>query len=333
MKKVIIAFLSAALFFAGGLLFLNQFLRKDIVFENTFNQSEEKETVIFAVGDIMLDRGVKYMVGKYGSMDYKFPFLNVADYLERADIVFGNLESQISDKGYKIGSVNSFRAEPAAIEALKSASFDVLSVSNNHSLDYTFSALEDSIKRLSEAGIVYVGAGLSDTQAYGLKIIEKNNIKIGFLAYCLVGSKAWAASQDSGGISFLMPEDIEEIKRDIKTAESQVDILIVSAHAGEEYQNDQNNFQKDTYMSFVDSGADIVIGHHPHVIQPVEKYKNSWIAYSLGNFVFDQGFSKETLEGLLLDIRIKGKKIEEVGSKKIRMNGYFQPEVAFDQID
>jgi poly-gamma-glutamate synthesis protein (capsule biosynthesis protein) len=276
----------------------------------------------------MLDRGVRYMIYKYGNGDYKFPFEGIADYFKAADVVFGNLEGQISDKGNKIGTVNSFRVEPKAIDGLKYAGFNVLSVANNHSFDYNTAALEDSFNRLKEANIEYVGGGFNREEAFKLKVIEKNGVKIGFLAYCSVGAKGWVATDNMSGIAFISEEDMEEIKSDISKAKEQVDVLFVSSHYGDEYQTEQNESQTTMYRAFIDAGADIVLGHHPHVVQPIEEYANGWIAYSLGNFVFDQGFSDETMKGLLLEISIEDKKVKIVLGKEIKMNNHFQPELS-----
>ncbi len=296
---------------------------------NKINENAgDSKITIYAVGDIMMDRGVEYMISKYGNDDFNFPFLKIADYTGKADILFGNLESQISDKGSKIGTVNSFRADIRAIDALKYAGFDVVSVANNHVLDYDKQAMEDSFTRLKNAGIVYAGGGFNEEEAFSPRIIEIKGTKIGFLAYCFVGSEWWTAKGKSSGIAFITPGDLEKIKKDIKKAKQQVDILIVSSHAGDEYQTEQNDFQETLYRSFIDSGADIVLGHHPHVSQPLEGYPPGYIKYSLGNFVFDQGFSENTMKGSLLEIKIEDKKVKNVEEKQIKMNQYFQPELA-----
>lgn len=328
MKTIFITCLAAVLLFFGAFFILSNISVKNIIIEKPYSDSAENPKIsIYAVGDIMLDRGVKYMVYKYGDKNYKFPFENIADYLSGATILFGNLESQISDKGNKIGTINSFRVEPEGIDGLEYAGFDILSVANNHSFDYNLAALKDSLERLKNADITYVGGGLNKEEAFGLKIIEKNKIKIGFLAYCLVGAQGWAATDNSAGIAFINSEHIDEIKSDISKAKKQVDILFVSSHFGDEYQLRQNKSQEIVYRAFIDAGADIVLGHHPHVIQPIEQYSNGWIAYSLGNFIFDQGFDEDTMKGLLLEISVENKKIVSVLKKEIKMNNHFQPEI------
>ena len=274
--------------------------------------TESQTITIILVGDIMLNRGVEYMVKKQGNGDFKFPFLKIADYLNEADILFGNLESPISDKGTKVGSIYSFRAEPKAIEGLKFAGFDVLSLANNHAFDYGRAALEDTLLRLKEAGIDSAGVGSP-------VIKEIKNTKIAFLSYTNLGSPYW-------GISWADWDNLKEIEKEIKEAKENSDILIVSLHSGEEYQKTPTEFQVEFSKMAIDAGADLVIGHHPHVVQSVEEYREGYIAYSLGNFVFDQGFSEETMNGLLLKIVIENDKIKEVIPVKTKINQYFQPE-------
>jgi len=283
-------------------------------------------TLMFA-GDIMLDRGVEYMIEKYGEGDYRFPFLKIADDLRKADILFGNLESVISDKGKKVGSIYSFRADPKALEGLIYAEFDVLSVANNHVFDYGRAAMEDNFKRLKEAGIGFVGGGFSEKEAYSGVIKEIKGTRIAFLAYTNLGSPYWLATKERSGIAWVDWINIEEIKKDIEETKKRADIVIVSLHAGEEYSSEPNLFQIEFSKACIDFGADLVIGHHPHVVQPIEKYKQGYIAYSLGNFVFDQGFSEETMKGQLLEVLIKNGKIEEVIPKEVKINNFFQPEI------
>jgi len=282
---------------------------------------EESKIILFVVGDIMLDRGVEYMVKKEGKGDFKFPFLKIADDLKKADILFGNLESIISDKGAKVGSIYSFRAEPEAIEGLIYAGFDIVSVANNHIFDYGREAMEDNFKKLKEAGIGYVGGGFDEKEVRSGVMRELKKTKITFLAYTDKGIKYWQATDSRSGIGWLD----EKIKDDIKRVKENSDLVIVSFHTGEEYHSQPTKEQKYFSHLAIDSGADLVIGHHSHVIQPVEKYKNGWVAYSLGNFVFDQSFSEETRKGLLLEVIIKDKKIKEVNPKEIKISDFFQP--------
>lgn len=288
---------------------------------------EKKIITLILVGDIMLNRGVRHKVEKYGNGDYKFPFLKIAEELKKADLLFGNLEGPISNKGTKIGSIYSFRANPKVIEGLIYAGFDVLSVANNHTFDYGRKALEDTFNRLKTVGLDYVGGGFNEKEAYSPLIKEINNTKIAFLAYTNFGSSYWLATEEKSGIARIDLKDIERIKKDIQKAKSQSDILIVSLHSGEEYSSKPIQFQIEFSKTVIDAGADLVVGHHPHVIQPFEKYKEGYIAYSLGNFIFDQKFSQETMKGLMLKVLIKKRKIQEVIPIETRINQYFQPEI------
>ena len=200
-----------------------------------------KAITLFFVGDIMLDRGIEFMVNKYGEKDWRFPFLEIADDLKAADILFGNLEGPISDKGTKVGSIYSFRADPESIEGLSFAGFDVLSVANNHMFDYGREAMEDTFLRLKIAGIDYVGGGFNEKEAYSpliktirgpTSVMGSEKVKVAFLAYTNLGSKNWAAKGDNSGIAWLAKERLE---RDIKEAKNQADIVVISMHFGEEY--------------------------------------------------------------------------------------------------
>ncbi|MDP3093664.1 MAG: CapA family protein [bacterium] len=287
----------------------------------------EKPIILLFAGDIMLDRGVEYMVGKYGENDFSFPFLKISERTRQADLAIANLESQISDKGEKQGSIYSFRAEPGAIEGLKLSGFDILSLANNHSFDYGKEALQDSLNRLIDVGISPLGAG-TESQAFSPTIKTVDKTKFAFFAYADESPSSWKAKGESFGIASISKENLERIKQDIKLAKELADLVIVSFHWGEEYAKEPSQHQKDLAKTVIDAGADLVVGSHPHVIQSSETYNGRYIFYSLGNFVFDQGFSEETLEGEILEVTIQDKKIKKVSPTKIKINEFFQPEIA-----
>lgn len=287
---------------------------------------QEPEIKMVIVGDMMVDRGVEYMIKKKGKGDFRYPFLRIASYLKDKDLVFGNLEGPVSDKGKKVGSIYSFRSDPQVTRGLKYAGFDILSLANNHALDYGREALKDTMNRLEENGIDYVGAGFDRKEAFSMKVKEINDSKIGFLSFTNLGPVAWRAEKDSSGIAWI-GKDLEKIRLKIQESRSKADVLIVALHWGKEYQKEPTSFQKKLGRACIDAGADLVVGHHPHIVQQIKEYKEGWIAYSLGNFVFDQGFSEETMRGLLLEIVVKDGRIKEVNPRKIRINNYFQPEI------
>jgi len=322
--------------FLGCLIFgLVYFALGSFYFEKeiSFDNQEDKENLndseinFFFVGDIMLDRGVEHMINKEGEGDFRFPFFKIADELKKSDILFGNLEGPISDRGIKVGSIYSFRFKAEAIDGLLYAGFDILSLANNHMLDYQRIALEDTMDILKENNIDYIGAGFNKEEAFSLKIKEIKGTKIGFLAYTNLGSKNWQAGNENSGMAWISENDMAKVIEYIKKAKEKVDVLVISLHAGEEYAENPTNFQISFAQDCIDNGADLVIGHHPHVVQRIEKYKDGWIAYSLGNFIFDQHFSEKTMESIILKVVINEKKIKEVYSEDIRINKYFQPEL------
>ncbi len=287
---------------------------------------KEKEINIVFVGDIMLGRGVAGQIEKYG--DYRYPFLKIAGEIGKADLAFGNLEGPISVRGVNNKIKYSFRFNPLVIEGLRFAGFDVLSLANNHIFDWGREAIEDTVSILEANEISPVGAGKNYLEANNPVIKEINGTRIAFFAYSDIepNARALEATKDKAGRSSF---DIERIKEEIYAMKRLeiADVIIVSFHWGEEYQRRSNKFQQEIGRSLVEAGADLIVGHHPHVVQEIERYKNGWIAYSLGNFVFDQNFSEDTMKGLMLKAEIKDKKISEIEPIEIKINNSFQPEI------
>ncbi len=344
---IIVVLLGANLFLIYDLFFIEGGEKKDLSKENISQKLEEKqkeyqkpeleeeisEIKIIVAGDMMLDRGVEYMVNKFGKGDFKFPFLKIANYLKEADIVFGNLEGPISERGKKLGSIYSFRHNPKIIEGLKYANFNVISLANNHALDYGREALEDTMNILKENEIEYVGAGFNEKEAFSVKIKEVKGQKIGFLSFTNIGTKEFKAGNNFSGISFIEKEDLEKVKEIIKEAKEKVDFLIVAFHSGKEYSFEPTPFQIEFDRMCINAGADVVAGHHPHVVQKTEKYKGGFIVYSLGNFIFDQYFSENTMKGILLEILIKNGKLEKIETKEYKLNEYYQPYFPENKLD
>lgn len=285
----------------------------------------QKSTMLF-VGDIMLSsqRGVGKQIKEKG--DYTYPFLRIEDVLKSADLTFGNLEGPISSRGENQGGQYSFRADPKTAFGLVSAGFDVLSIANNHIFDWGENAFKDTIYILKANAIDPVGGGMDYLDANKPLIKKIKDTKVAFFAYSMIDYDIgnFEATKDvSGKSSFNKKKLMEEIKR-LKSSGG-ADIVVVSFHWGNEYEKRSHPKQQKIAYSMIDSGADLIIGHHPHVIQEVEKYKNGWIAYSLGNFVFDQNFSEETMRGLMLEAEIKDKKINKVNPIEIKISETFQP--------
>lgn len=283
-------------------------------------RSEQPTTTLMFVGDIMLNRGVEQVI-EAEQQSFAFPFQEIKGKLQQSDLLFGNLESIISDEGYQIKPTYPFRAELEAKKGLKKAGFDVVSCANNHTLDYGEAALKDGIVKLDQSGIDCAGAGLAQ-EAYSPVIKQQNDLEVAYLAYTYLAPDSWKATEDKVGIAWLNEDNL---KQGIKKAKQKADLVVVSFHYGEEYEPQPNSIQRRYSHLAIDSGADLVIGHHPHVAQPVEQYKEGWIAYSLGNFVFDQDFSEETMKGVLLEAKVKNKKLKKVTSHEVTLNEKFQP--------
>jgi len=279
---------------------------------------------LILTGDIMLSRAVGGKMSQ--ANDFSFPFLKVAEELKKADLVFGNLEGPISSGGKNQGSQYSFRADPLVAGGLVYAGYNVLSVANNHMLDYGLVALKDTLNILKENNIMPVGAGENSAVANELYVKEINNNKIGFLAYTNLYPKSFEAGKSSAGISSFNLTKVSEKIRQAK-ASSTADIILVSMHWGEEYAVVPNSAQEKLARQLVDAGADVVVGHHPHVVQNMEEYKNGLIFYSLGNFIFDQSFSAETMSGYLVKIKAVSGKIKEWEVLETKINTDFQVEI------
>lgn len=325
--SIFLFIIASAAFGSAAFLFWNNPLPTEQEPPENHTEAEEPDTHIelFLVGDIMLDRGIEQQILNQG--DWRWPFLEIEPYLREADILFGNLEGPLSDKGVNVGSIYSFRANPLAMEGLEHAGFDVLSLANNHSFDYGRFALEDTMRRVTAADMSYAGSGFSRTEAHSPAIIETKGTTIGFLAYTSLGSPNWQAREDQAGVAWLDASRLSVLREDVQRAAELTDILVVSIHAGNEYATEPTIFQQEAAQIAIEAGADVVAEHHAHVLQPMEQYKDGWIAYGLGNFVFDQDFSVETKTGGIMRVEIENKKVQHAELIKTRQNSTFQVEL------
>ncbi len=292
----------------------------------------EPDFVTFTfLGDMMLDRGVKNSVLKNFNNDYSALFEKM-ELLKDSDIVFANLEGTASDQGADLRNLYSFQMDPAVVPALAGAGIDVLSVANNHVGDWGRMSFVDTLENLKENEIRYTGGGENSVEAEMPTILEKYGIKIGFLGFSDVGPNWMKATEEQAGLLLASNPRFEEI---IQDASRQVDFLVVSFHFGEEYQTKHNARQELLARKAVDSGAKIVVGHHPHVVEDTEIYSRKdctqsscmgYIAYSLGNFIFDQSFSAETMQGMLLNLKLNKDGNMTIKKDAIKLNKAFQPD-------
>ena len=263
-----------------------------------------------AVGDVMLDRalGQAVLAGDVG-----FPFAQVEGALSIADITVGNLESALGDVGTAENKGYTFRAPKETVETLSLAGFDLLSLANNHAMDFGAEGLMQAIQLLEARGINTVGAGADDTAAHNPVIFEMKGIKLAFLAYVDVpvefrgfDAHAWIAGENHSGVAWAEPA---RIRTDVTDALSQADLVVVILHSGYENVIQPSPPQVAAAHAAIEAGAKLVIGHHAHVLQPIELFRDGVIAYGLGNFAFEDAGPPETG---LLNIWIDARGVREL---------------------
>jgi len=280
-----------------------------------------RDVEIILTGDVMLGRTV--MTKSLDSGEPTYPFEKVAGQLAEADFVFVNLENPIIENCPRTSTGLKFCADPKLTSSLKFAGVDVVTLANNHALDYGKGGIEKTVEFLKEEGIEAVGLG-------NLVIKEKKGIRFGFLGFNFVSSG---------------PKD-EDFKL-VSDSDEKVEVLIVGIHWGEEYQDKANKFQREWAKKLVEVGADVIVGHHPHWVQDVEyikkpvyaegasspsvsedtKYDEYAVAYySLGNFIFDQMWSKKTREGLIIKLTFRDGRLISEEKLPIYMSSWAQPE-------
>ena len=241
---------------------------------------------LMAVGDIMLGRTIADLIESEG---HTAPFIHTAQVLRSADITVGNLECPISTRGKPEPKPYAFRAPPSAADSLAYAGFSLVNLANNHSLDYGPLALQDTLEILLARQIQTVGAGMHAADAYAPAFIEVEGLRIAFLGFVDVHPtdydyRKWEAGPDQPGVAWAHEE---QVRAGVTAAKAQADIVIVLVHNGYEIIEQVSSQQQKIAHLAIDSGASLVIGSHPHVLQRIERYQDGLIAYSMGNFVFD----------------------------------------------
>jgi len=285
-----------------------------------------KEIKFLFFGDLMLDRNVKNKIDKYG-LDYLLEELKNTNFTYGYDVIACNLEGTVSDGGqhYLPDNLYDFAFAPELISQLKNYYFNYLSVANNHLSDQGNRGIEETYKNLSSENFYYSGcrdaflspSTTSTVISWGDSMPILNEANCSDIILKINGQKVAMLS-----ISAVYEEiDQEEILNRIKKLKSESDWLIVNSHIGIEYQTLSSKKQRDLYRAMIDAGADAIIGHHPHVAQEYEIYKEKPIFYSLGNFIFDQYFSAETQSGLAIALIFKVDKSIDFNVYQIRTEG------------
>lgn len=281
-----------------------------------------KSTVtVLAGGDVNLGRqtGQKILAGE---IDY--PFLNIAETLRSADITFINLESQLIDLGGETESPTSeyrFAGPPEGALTLRNAGIDIVSVANNHMWDYGEDGLRSTLENLRAQEVLSIGASTEPNKRFEPKVLEAKGKKIAFLAI----TELLNGYENVGAGEFVAFNDSEKLIEVIASIRDSVDWVIVSLHAGAEYISKPSSQTVELAHALIDAGADVIIGHHPHVPQPIEIYKDKPIFYSLGNFAFWQPFTFWTQHSFMVKLKLTN--VHEVDYEIIPIQAGWQPEL------
>ncbi len=237
------------------------------------------------VGDILLGGTVGELIDEEGPLA---PWQGVRDFLSSADLTCGNFESAVGTTGTPApGKTWTFRAAPKSLEGLKAAGFDVVSLANNHALDYGAECLLEGVQLLKNAGIGAIGAGADDRAARAPFIFEKNGLKVGILATAVVvPNESWAAGKESPGLAVDYYGWYPGIVASIKDLSQSVDVVIVVVHWGEERATAPVDWIMPIAKAMKQAGAHVIVGSHPHVLEGIYYDGRTVTAYSLGNFVF-----------------------------------------------
>ena len=283
--------------------------------ESTGSAIPAQPIKLLFTGDVMLARSIGEAIVKGTD-----PFADVKTVFSNYNLVCVNLETAIASPETgraQYGKLYTFKAPVETIASLKNGGVGLVNLANNHSMDYGTDALTEGLQLLSAEGIAYVGAGSNSNEAFAPKVIELNGVRIAFIAVNEIETYYAAAESDRAGSAYF---DRDLIAAAISEARNKADLVIILPHWGNEYQLKQTSHQQEWARFFIDSGADLVIGNHPHVIQGEEMYKDKHIYYSLGNFVFDQMTGSNTSRGNLLEIEVSDKNIGNTRLIPITLN-------------
>lgn len=282
-----------------------------VLFASCTNQPEELLSICFT-GDVLLDRGVRQQIEKKG-VDYLFE--SVTPIFQSCDATVINLECPVTTSTTPIYKKYIFRAEPEWLPALRKAGITHATLANNHSIDQGRSGLIDTYQNLLAVGISSIGYGKNSAEACSPILIQKGDIKVALFSTVTLPLENWSFLEDSPGIN---QQSIEALKENIQSYKKLYpkNYIVVLLHWGVEYQTNPTPYQRRAAHGIIRSGADAIIGHHPHVIQKEEYFEGKPIFYSLGNFIFDQK-KPETSRSLIVELHFTSK---EVSIHKIPVN-------------
>lgn len=279
-----------------------------------------------AVGDLFMGEhpvtsghGVDSVVSEKGP---DFPFMHVNSTLKGGDIVLGNLEGVISDKGRSPNNFmsNCFRGRPQVAAALAKAGFTAMTLANNHTMQHGNQPLRDTVALLAASGIESTGINEDNPNSASPIIVNRNGISVAIFGYCCI------SQQYHLDFPVVCRGASENILSDIEALRTKVDFVVVSLHWGDEFVDSPSPGQMRLGRKLIDAGVDLIIGHHSHVLQGVERYKHGLIVYSLGSFVKDL-WKQNMRESIIFECALTKNGIGTVRYIPICINGQYQPEV------
>lgn len=284
---------------------------------------------MMAVGDVMLAQTIGRRIVRKGPLQ---PWRKVKPFFDQADLVVANLECTISDRGTKWPKTFTFRAPaPEAADSLVAAGVDVVSLANNHAIDYGIPAFEDTLDLLDAREIGRAGGGRNRTEAHAPLIVEENGVRLAFLGYVLpfagrpaFNTRQWAATDERPGLAL---GTAEAVSRDVAAVRDSVDVVVVMVHGGVEYTRAPGKAMRNFAQAAVQAGAKLVIGHHPHVLHGYRFSGGTLVAYSIGNFVFDY-FTGRMNDTAIMDVTLSRDGVESVAwIPAVIDNGFPRPAV------
>lgn len=262
-------------------------------------QVDTSVVTLLTFGDVNLGRTVGQRILKGDTLT---AFRKMIDRLRSADVVFLNLESPLSEQdGETVHPRNNliFTGPPAGADALALAGVDVVSTANNHAFDYGIRGLRETIENLERVGVAWTGTSIEPSEEFASAIVERSAIRIGFVAFTefVNPSDGWR-----GHVALF---DSAFAAEAIRRLRPRVDVVVASYHGGGEYGRQVNRRSRSHLRWLAECGADIVVGHHPHVPYGIELWRGRWVAWSLGNFVFGQPQQYWTQIGLAASFPIR----------------------------
>lgn len=276
---------------------------------------------LVVVGDIMPGRLVGRILDSFA--DYTCPFVRLSEVLSQADLTIANLEGALSNEIAPPTERQTmlFVGDGRFVEGLRYAGIDGVSLANNHSRNFGAAGISHTLALLSEAGVAAFGGGMDLAQARRPALFEVQGVTFAFLGYDAV-SAYYAAGEGRAGT---VPADPALIAADIAAARAQADVVIPYFHWGVEYTHQPTAQQQALAHLAVESGADLVLGSHPHWVQGLEYYRGAPILYSLGNFVFDQSLGLETRQGVIAHLVFRGRRLVGLRLQAHQIADYYQP--------